>query len=323
MEKPQPSRQSWWSCQSGFRKLLYIALPLILIIALAVGLGVGLTIGRGSDNTEEPSTTAAPSPTSTPRPGDYTIWQPAVNETWQIVLLKPLELAADAESVEPDVAVYDIDLFTNEEGVIETLHRLGKRVICYFSAGSYEDYRPDSAQFQEGDRGSELDGWPGEYWLDTNSENVRGIMVERMRLARQKGCDAVDPDNVDGYSNENGLDLTEQDAIDYVNFLSQQATSLNMSIGLKNAGEIIPQVLNATHFSVNEQCVEYSECDTFTAFVQDGKPVFHIEYPSDAPSIQSRNAEGAADFSTVMKNMNLDGFVEYCSGETYTTPVES
>ncbi|KAJ9651411.1 hypothetical protein H2201_009275, partial [Coniosporium apollinis] len=127
MEKPQPSRQSWWSRQSGFRKLLYIALPLILIIALAVGLGVGLTVGRDSDNTEEPSTTAAPSPTSTPRPGDDTIWQPAVNETWQIVLLKPLELAADAESVEPDVAVYDIDLFTNEEGVIETLHRLGKR----------------------------------------------------------------------------------------------------------------------------------------------------------------------------------------------------
>ncbi|KAJ9651970.1 hypothetical protein H2201_009248 [Coniosporium apollinis] len=158
-------------------------------------------------------------------------------------------------------------------------------------------------------------------------------MVERMRLARQKGCDAVDPDNVDGYSNENGLDLTEQDAIDYVNFLSQQATSLNMSIGLKNAGEIIPQVLNATHFSVNEQCVEYSECDTFAAFVQDEKPVFHIEYPSDAPSIQSStvsnvcsgegDAEGAADFSTVMKNMNLDGFAEYCNGETYTTPVES
>ncbi|KAJ9646455.1 hypothetical protein H2201_001414 [Coniosporium apollinis] len=351
MEKPHhAARQSWWSRQSGARKLFYIAVPIVLIIALAIGLGVGLTRG-GPDDGEEPDTTPSPTPTSPPRNG--TIWQPAVNETWQIVLLKPLELAEDTTSIEPDVSVYDIDLFTNEVGVIETLHRLGKRVICYFSAGSYEDYRPDSGQFQQSDRGRELDGWPGEYWLNVNSDNVRNIMVERMRLASQKGCDAVDPDNVDGYvrqpfecatvkametetcgqSNENGLGLTQQDAINYVNFLSEEATRLNMSIGLKNAAEIIPQVINVTHFSVNEQCVEYSECDTFAAFVQDGKPVFHIEYPSSAPSIQANvvsnicsgdgDAEGAERFSTVLKNMNLDGWVEYCNGETFTTETEA
>lgn len=72
-------------------------------------------------------------------------------------------------------------------------------MLCYFSAGSYENWRPDAAQFTQSDLGLDLDGWAGEKWLNTNSENVRRIMKDRIDLAKEKGCDGVDPDNVDGY----------------------------------------------------------------------------------------------------------------------------
>ena len=39
----------------------------------------------------------------------------------------------------------------------------------------------------------------GEKWLDLNSENVRRIMSKRIELAAEKGFDAIDPDNIDGY----------------------------------------------------------------------------------------------------------------------------
>ena len=76
---------------------------------------------------------------------------------------------------------------------------MGKKVICYFSAGSYEDWRPDASEFKKEDLGRDLDGWPGEKWLDLDSENVRRVMKGRVELAKEKGCDGVDPDNVDGY----------------------------------------------------------------------------------------------------------------------------
>jgi hypothetical protein len=44
-----------------------------------------------------------------------------------------------------------------------------------------------------------LDGWPGEVWVNISSTNVRNIMSKRLELASHKGCDAVDPDNMDGY----------------------------------------------------------------------------------------------------------------------------
>ncbi len=81
---------------------------------------------------------------------------------------------------------YDIDLFDNSAAIIEGLHNDGRRVVCYFSAGSYENWRPDSGDFEEADLGNTLDGWPGERWLDIRSANVRDIMKARLDLAAQK-----------------------------------------------------------------------------------------------------------------------------------------
>jgi hypothetical protein len=33
-------------------------------------------------------------------------------------------------------------------------------------------------------------------WIQTKSTKVRQIMTNRIQLARQKGCDAIDPDNI-------------------------------------------------------------------------------------------------------------------------------
>ncbi|KAL1611981.1 hypothetical protein SLS60_000204 [Paraconiothyrium brasiliense] len=327
-----PSRP--WSLR---RKLLLGGALAVVVLGLALGLGLGLTIGRDNDddggdngNGSTPTATSPPLPTPT---GNLT-WTPRVNDTWQIILQSNIILDKDATSVTPDVAVYDIDLFDTDTDTISTLHRLGKKVICYFSGGSYEPGRPDSGDFKEEDMGKELDGWPGEKWLRLGNENVRNIMKGRVQLARRKGCDGVDPDNVDGFQNDNGLDLTADDSISFMSYLSNLTVPLNLALGLKNAGDIIAEVLPIVHFSVNEQCVEESECDTFHAFIDADKPVFHIEYPDGAgdnsglkKSVVQKYcgdqgaAAGSDGFSTVLKKMDLDGWVEYCDEAVKITTV--
>ena len=83
---------------------------------------------------------------------------------------------------------------------------------------------------------------------------MRKIMAQRLDLAKSKGCDAVDPDNVDGYNNRNGLGLTADDAYNYVTWLTSEAHRRGMASGLKNAGGLIKRVLHDVDFSVNEQC---------------------------------------------------------------------
>jgi glycosyl hydrolase family 114 len=121
--------------------------------------------------------------------------------------------------------------------------------------------------------------------------------------------------------------MTPSDSVDFLRFLSGQAWNLSLAIGLKNSGSIIPYVLPGMQWEVNEQCVQYSECGTFDPFINANKPVFHIEYPSQVKddfvsSLCSTTGagEGTDDFSTVLKNYNLDGWVQYCNGMTATTP---
>ncbi|KIW10386.1 hypothetical protein PV08_11348 [Exophiala spinifera] len=256
--------------------------------------------------------------TCSPRPKD--LWQPVVGVSWNYQLLKPISLL---QTVDAKPKLWAIDLFDNNATTITVMQGKGHRIICYFSAGSYENWRPDAASFKPSDLGNDLDGWPGEKWLNLSSPNVRKIMKARLDLAVRKGCDGVDPDNVDGYDNDNGLDLTEADSVDYVMFLANEAHGRNLSIGLKNAGAIIDGVIDCMEWSVNEQCVAYDECDTYQPFIQHHKPVFHVEYPKGTETSNNKpvsaatkkkycQAEDEAGFSTILKNINLDTWIETC-----------
>lgn len=49
-------------------------------------------------------------------------------------------------------------------------------------------------------------------WLDLHTpscvDNVHTVMAERINTAKDKKCDAVDPDNVDSYNNNVGWGTT-------------------------------------------------------------------------------------------------------------------
>lgn len=286
----------------------------LAVIALAVGLGVGLSRRGDSDddNNSNPDSSSPPTTNSTTNSTSGTFWTPNAGTTWQIVLLYALN------DTSANASVYDIDLFTNPESTISNLHDMNRKVICYFSAGSYEEFRPDANEFNKTDYGKELDGWPGEYWLNTSSPNVRRIMQTRLDMAVQKGCDGVDPDNVDAYDNTNGLDLTTDTAISFVTFLADAAHARGLSIGLKNAGAIVSDVVDMLQWEVNEQCVQYKECAKFQPFIENEKPVFGIEYPSSAPRVSTATKTNICDnkdaqgFSTLLKDMDLSEWVEAC-----------
>lgn len=126
-------------------------------------------------------------------------WKPAVGESWQIVLNKALKIDSKKPAVTPDVNIYTIDMFENSAETVAALHKLNKKVIAYFSAGTSENWRADAKKFVKADLGIPMEDWDGETWLNLKSKNVRKIMAERIKLAAEKGFDAIDPDNVDGY----------------------------------------------------------------------------------------------------------------------------
>ena len=242
-------------------------------------------------------------------------WTPALNTTWQWQLTTPVDQTVS-------VAMYDIDLFDNSAKVVASLHAQGRRVVCYLSAGSWEDWRPDAASFPASVLGLTLDGYPDEKWLDIRNLAVLGpIMSARLDLCKSKGFDAVEPDNIDGYSNKTGFPLKYSDQITYNTWIANAAHARGLSVALKNDVDQVADLLSVFDWTLNEQCFEYQECSTLLPFISAGKAVFNVEY--NLATTQFCPQANTLNFNSMQKDENLDATRTPCRDGNATSMVLS
>eukprot|EP00456_Euglypha_rotunda_P090744 TRINITY_DN95155_c0_g1_i2.p1 TRINITY_DN95155_c0_g1~~TRINITY_DN95155_c0_g1_i2.p1 ORF type:complete len:185 (-),score=31.72 TRINITY_DN95155_c0_g1_i2:23-577(-) len=125
-------------------------------------------------------------------------WKPFPITSWQLQRHGTLDLSKE-------VQVYDVDLWDVSSEMIQQLHRGGRVVICSFSAGHYENLRSDASSFsaslQSKQLRDSLQMWIDISQLGSNESPLRNIMKARLELAKAKGCDAVEPEHVDAFSN--------------------------------------------------------------------------------------------------------------------------
>jgi hypothetical protein len=223
-------------------------------------------------------------------------------DTWQYQLRGTVDTSVVA-------GTFDVDLFDTPAATVADLHSRGRKVICYVNAGALEQWRPDSGDVPAEVRGQELEDWPGEYWLDVRRLDVlEPFLAARFDLCRSKGFDAVEADNVDGYTQESGFPLTAADQLAFNRMLAGLARERGLTIGLKNDLDQVPDLVDSFDFAVNEQCAQYDECDALEPFVAAGKPVYHVEYelPLD------RFCPPPPGFRSIRKPINLGAEVTPC-----------
>ena len=222
--------------------------------------------------------------------GSWPRFAPDISWNWQ--------LQGDVDT-SFDVDVFVLDMFQMFEGnVIETLHAQNKHVICYFSAGTFEPWCPDAGLFEEAMFGNEHFAYDNERWLDITSERTRKIMVNRMDMAQALGCDGVDLDNVDGFTADTGLGITLEQELEYLKVLANEAHKRNLTVVMNNAIEAIPEVVDYFDLAINELCYSLDECETYTAMIAAGKPVFHVEYEQSFVNDSMARAEMCAQSAT-------------------------
>ncbi|WHM39034.1 endo alpha-1,4 polygalactosaminidase [Streptomyces sp. BPTC-684] len=285
-------------------------LPLALVLLLLLVAGCSSSSSDEDDRPGPDESSAAPSPSASrpgpsspsPKPGGAR-WQPRPGLAWQWQLTGKLDPTVD-------VPVYDVDGFNVSKAQVDDLHRRGRKVICYVSTGAWEDFRPDADRFPKSVLGKS-NGWKGERWLDVRRTDVLGpLMAERFDMCREKGFDAVEPDNMDGYDNETGFPLTAAQQLAYNRLIARLAHDRGLAVGLKNDLDQIPELVGDFDFAVNEQCAEFGECDQLAPFVKAGKAVFNVEYKL-APGKFCDAARGLR-LSAMRKELDLGTWRQAC-----------
>jgi hypothetical protein len=240
----------------------------------------------------------------TPCPG---CWHPRLRLSWQWQLNSPPK----ARNL-LDVRVYDVDGFGSSTRLVGAMHERRIKAVCYVSAGSWEDFRPDAGDFPDEVLGRS-NGWPGERWLDIRRTDVlQSIMDARLDMCASKRFDAVELDNVDGYQNRTGFPLTGADQRAYNELLANDAHARGLSVLLKNDLGQVKALLPYFDGALNEQCHQYSECRKLVPFVDAGKPVFGVEYKlavgDFCPSANAHN------FNFLRKRLALGAWRIPCRG---------
>lgn len=241
---------------------------------------------------------------------------------WDWQLAVPIKVNPDTS-----IKIYDIDMFENEKSTaIQTLHGKGYKVICYLDIGSWENWRDDAAAFPASILGATYAGFPDERWLDIRDVNsaksqtgmaLATILTARLDRAKAMGCDAIEPDNIDGYDKtaheSSGFALSYEDQIYFNLWAAKEVHARGMLIGLKNNINQAhdPRIYTAFDFVVSEQCFQYNECSYFSDFLTRGKPVFEAEYKLALSNFCARAK--TSRISAIKKRPVLNATREDCS----------
>ena len=235
--------------------------------------------------------------------------RPATTNSWY------WQLQGNVFSEEP-VDVYVVDLFATSVQEIGRLKAGSRKVLCYFSAGSYGPGDPDAESIHSDDLGSAIPGTNKERWLNVRSARLRAVMSARLETARTKGCTGVVPGRADNYLYNTGFTVNATHQLTYSRWLYNEAHRLHLTVGLVNNGGQVAPLLEYVDFAVAERCQERGDCALFTPFIQASKPVFNAEYKAqyatDSAARQAMcTAAKAANFRTVVLSPALDGSVRF------------
>jgi hypothetical protein len=278
-----------------------IGVPVLLAAVVAmVSAGCGSGTARSAAPGRAPARPASGQPTPPPAPpADAHFWAPAPGAPWQWQLTVPVDQRVD-------VPVYDIDVFDNPKSVVDSLHAQGRKVICYMDAGAWESYRPDAGSFPRSVIGNGT-GWDNERWLDIRQIGIIGpIIAARMDLAVSKGCDAIEPDQDNGWENNPGFQITREDSIRWNIWVAETAHSKGLSVGLKNSTGETAELEPYFDWDLNEQCFQFGECQKLVPFLHAGKPVLQVEYQGDPAQFCAK--ADTLGFSSMKKHLDLDAW---------------
>ena len=260
----------------------------------------GHTIGATSQNDERAISVSLPEPV--PCEG---CWQPPLETDWQIQFNGAIDTSLDVD-------MFEVDMFDTTAATVSEFHAQGTMVVCYISGGSWENWRPDADEFPKSVLGKSLAGWPGERWLDIRRLRIlRPLMNARLDRCQSKGFDSAEFDNVNGYQNPTGFDLTAQDQLRYNAWLANAAHRHGLSVGLKNDGPQASRLVDYFDWSLVESCFYYNECGPYDVFIDAGKAVMAIEYRLE----RSEFCDDAArhGFNAMRKHRDLDAYRRPCN----------
>jgi hypothetical protein len=236
---------------------------------------------------------------------------------------------------------YTLGVPTGRSPVVQAIHAAGHYSVCYVEAGAYQTGFPDDANFKAADYGNgakryNMQGYPNEWWFDVRGfahyvagdpSSLAGAAVDiaaqlgkRLRGCALEGQDAVEPDDLDGYTNAGdtgakggGWGLTRADDAGFQRWLAYQAHADGLAVFQKNDPAEASADEPLFDGVITEECNYYKDpCagsnGDWNVYLKAGKPVLDAEYVEDGEKLAKFcAADHRYGIYGALFSVNLDG----------------
>ena len=224
-------------------------------------------------------------------------WQPAPGETknWDIQVAAPFDFSTPRQmmmvdlwtSVPADTTISYGDGSSvavpagAQQQTIATLGATQTVVICRVGLGGMRTTDPDAARFPEASR-LPLDAKTpsDEYILDLGDRTPwEEAALARIDLAKQIGCDGIEPYRIDQFGLDPTLTLDEQRS--WYSAVALAVHERDLSVGMRNGPELYQAVAGLFDWAIIERCAEDDICDQVRPVLEQQKAVFALDYTTD------------------------------------------
>ncbi len=272
-----------------------------------------------------------PPPPSTPPPPSGIKLPPTGKISWD------WQIGAGSDSgvvVPAGVTLMDVDGFDISASKVAEMKQKGIYTVCYLDVGSYEAGRSDFDQYKYDDYKYLLlekdPDWP-EYFFDITdvfkpNSLLAKILKGRFQMCKDKGFDAVEPDNLQNDENVRGIvtdlnptgrKISTQQQIDFNGWVADTVHQYGLAVFQKNGPDKIlskdktgKMMVEKFDGILNEQCQEYStqgasECTPLAEYTKLGKLALNVEYKSSITL--DCKLSNTLNINSLKKDLNLAG----------------
>lgn len=251
---------------------------------------------------------------------DY--WQPKPGETknWDIQVNAPIDLSTERAMIIVDlfasvpspttIAYGDGSTVSVPAGsqpqTMATLQARQTIITCRVGLGGVKSTDPDFAKFPSGTVSSmTLDDDQVTHYLDFAQRAAwEDIAFARIDLAKQIGCDAIEPYLSDHGFTDLGFPPELESQRSWYAAVAAAVHGRELSVGMRNGVELgLVDTMAANYdWLLVERCAEVPNCELVRPFLNVRKAVFAIDFPTDF--------EGTPQDPAQMCSRQLDGNVQ-------------
>lgn len=263
-----------------------------------------------------PSAVPSPKPSATPAPPPSSNSGIKLPPTGKIIWDWQIGASSESAIIAPAGArLMDIDGFNVSATKVAQLKAQGIYTVCYLDVGSWEQGRPDSNQYPESLKIHYDSAW-GEWFLDVTdvfkpNSSLATILRNRFQMCKDKGFDAIEPDNLQNDENAGGK-ITLQQQIDFNGWIADLAHDIGIAILQKNGPDKVllkdrtgKMMVEKFDGILNEECQQYNECAPLSEYPKRGKLALNVEYKKGL-TVDCATSD-RLQMNSIKKDLNLTG----------------